>query len=171
MATVGAGLEERLSSVWRYLWTQYSPQLEIFFGSDYGTMRKQMQQQRDIKAAQEPEFMGGTIHGGLDPFPHLFHPQFLFFSLSTQIPCCCRCLFELTHFSVTLYVSSIIIFSPSLSRSTSLPPGSLLTISHQNYLSALCTCHQKCSPFPRHRTSRRAGEASLCACLRTDTQM
>lgn len=62
-------------------------------------------------------------------------------------------------------------FSPSLSRPTSLPPSSLLTISRRYYPSALCTRHQKGSPFPQNRASRRAGEASLCACLRGDMQI
>lgn len=97
-------------------------------------------------------------------------PVFILFTecLNPLLLLPCHYLFEPPHFSVTLHVPFIIIiFSPSLSRPTSLPPGSLLTISLQNYLSVLCTCHQKRLPFPPD--TERLGELgrllSVPACV------
>lgn len=94
-------------------------------------------------------------------FPYLFYLQFWYFSLRAENPL--TAYFNQLTFSVTLHMSSIIIFSPSLSQPTSLPPGSpslfLFSIICQPFALAIKKC------------SQGAGEASLSVRMRRYTDV
>lgn len=127
---------------------------DFYFGLECGTTGDQ---QTDINAESEQELKDHAWRS-----PLIFHIRFISRHFSLRAENLLTAYFNQLTFSVTLHMSFIIIFSPSLSQPTSLPPGS----------PSLFLFSIICQPFALgiKNVLREPGRL-LSLCVRGDTQM